>query len=224
MPTLSRRSISQARVAVLIMMRRIPWVAIAPVSVFAMATLAILIPPICWLPGLDDAGELLGNLLTAQAAIAALTLAVTLFLMQGVGTRRDVDDRIYREYIRRSRVGPIFWNSIVAVGITAVILIDNSGLGWAGEIANSKPGLCNLPLVAAFAFIANLGLAGVLFQQAIRLARPAHWGNLRRDVNRRDVLGATEAFLQRLKRTVTAGEATEFDLTSMYPGPDEGLG
>ena len=34
--------------------------------------------------------------------------------------------------------------------------------------------------------------------------------------------GATEAFLQRLKRTVTAGEATEFDLTSMYPGPDEG--
>ena len=175
MPTLLRRLIDHARVAVLMMMRRIPWVAIAPVSVFAMATLAILIPPICWLPELDDAGGLLGNLLTAQAAIAALTLAVTLFVMQGVSARRDVDDRIYREYIFRSRVGPIFWNSIVAVGITAVILIEAESIGWAGKLASAKPGLCNLPLVAAFAFIANLGLAGVLFQQALRLARPAHW-------------------------------------------------
>ena len=212
--------INQARVAEL--MRRIPWVALAPVSVFALATLAVLIPPICLLPELDDASRLLGNLLTAQAAIAALTLAVTLFVMQGVSSREDVDDRVYREYVRRSQVGPIFWSSIVAVGVTTVILIDAEGLGWAGELANLKPGLYNVPLVAAFAFIANLGLAGVLFQQAIRLTRPAHWGSLKRDVNQRDVRGATEAFLQRLKRAVTAGEASEFDLTSMYRGPDEG--
>ena len=56
----------------------------------------------------------LGALLGAQAAIAALTLAVTLFVMQGVSTRRDVDDRVYAEYFRRSWVRPIFWCSMGA--------------------------------------------------------------------------------------------------------------
>ena len=69
-----------------------------------------------WLPSTDEAGALLGPLLGAQAAIAALTLAVTLFVMQGVSARRDVDDRMYQEYVRRSWVKPIFWGSVVAVG------------------------------------------------------------------------------------------------------------
>ena len=57
----------------------------------------------------------LGALLGAQAAIAALTLAVMLFLLQGVSARRDVDDRVYAEYIRRSWVWPVFRYSIGAV-------------------------------------------------------------------------------------------------------------
>ena len=40
-------------------------------------------PPLNWLPEAKDAGPLLGTLLAGQSAIAALTLAVTLFLMQG---------------------------------------------------------------------------------------------------------------------------------------------
>ena len=39
--------------------------------------------PISWLPEATEAVGSLGTLLAAQAAIAALTLAVTLFVMQG---------------------------------------------------------------------------------------------------------------------------------------------
>ena len=89
-------------------------VALVVVLVTAVVVL-FKMPPISWLPKASEAGTLLGTLLAAQAAIAALTLAVTIFVMQGLSVRRDVDDRMYREYVRRSRVRPIFWASLVAV-------------------------------------------------------------------------------------------------------------
>ena len=191
-------------------------------SVLTILALALVVPPICWLPEVRNAGAALTGLLTAQGAIAALTLAVTIFVMQGANSRRDVDDRMYREYIRRSWVKPIFWNSLVALSVTAVILIDEDFTGWANAIAMSKPGLCNLPLVAAVAFLANLVLAYALLERAIQLSRPAHWANLRRDVNKRDVHVAVQAFLQRLRRTIASRDATDVNLTNMFPGPDEG--
>ena len=102
-------------------------------SVFALLTVlacvAIVIPPFPWLPGREETESLLGTLLTAQAAITALTLAVTLFVIQGASGKRNSDDRMYREYIRRSRARIIFRGSIVAVGITGAALLAESFLG-----------------------------------------------------------------------------------------------
>ena len=197
-------------------------VGIALISVFTFATLALLITPICWRPEQTDVTAVLGNLLTAQAAIAALTLAVTLFVMQSVSARRDVDDRMHREYIHRSRVKLIFLISLVAVAITAALLIIEEFADLSGQLAISRPGLCNLPVVALFAFIGNLYLAYALLDRAIHLSRPEHWSNLRRDVNKRDMRVAVQAFVQRLRRTIASREESEIDLTNMFPGPDEG--
>ena len=93
-------------------------------SVIAALVFApIIAPPMPFLPEPGNAGAILGTLLTAQAAIAALTLAVTLFMMQGITARRDVDDRMYREYVRRSRVREILWGSLLAVGVTGVLFL-----------------------------------------------------------------------------------------------------
>ena len=120
--------------------------------------------PIGWLPPTHEAGSLLGPLLGAQAAIAALTLAVTLFVMQGVSARRDVDDRMYQEYVRRSWVKPIFWGSIIAVGVTGLALLAEE-LGTGAPLVGSSPGLRNLTLLAAIAFLVNLGLPVLLFER-----------------------------------------------------------
>lgn len=50
--------------------------------------------PMGALPKASEPTALLGSLLGAQAAIAALTLVVTLFVMQGVSASRDVGDPI----------------------------------------------------------------------------------------------------------------------------------
>ena len=79
------------------------------------ALLVFIVPQQSWLPKASDSRVLLGSFLGAQAAIAALTLAVTLFVMQGISNRQDADDRIYREYVKRSKVKGIFRNSLLAV-------------------------------------------------------------------------------------------------------------
>ena len=66
-----------------------------------------------WVPQINEARTLLATLLTGQAAVAALTLAVTQFVMQGVSGRRDANDQMYNEYVRQSWVKPIFWGSIL---------------------------------------------------------------------------------------------------------------
>ncbi len=177
-------------------------------------------PAIDWLPPPDQVGSLLGALLGAQAAIAALTLAVTLFVMQGVSARRDVDDRMYQEYVRRSLVKPIFWGSVVAVGVTGLALLAEE-LGRGAPLVGSKPGLRNLPLVAAAALAINLALPLMLFERAIRLAQPDRWRALRRDVNKRDVRAAVQVFLARHRRATAALDAGQPDLGDILPDPGE---
>ena len=199
-----------------------PALVIAALVVTLSAILVLVIPAIHWLPKPGEAGTFLGGLLGAQAAIAALTLAVTLFVMQGVSARRDVDDRVYLEYIRRSWVRAIFWGSMGAVGITGAVLMTEKFISETGEMADAILGLRNLALIAVLAFLTNLGLAGALFERAINLTRPEQWRSLRRHVNERDVRQAVQIFLRRRQRAVAALEANEPDITSVFPDSGEG--
>ena len=187
----------------------------------ALVCVLLATPAIDWLPPPDEVGSLLAALLGAQAAIAALTLAVTLFVMQGVSARRDIDDRMYQEYVRRSWVKPIFWGSVVAVGVTGLALLAEE-LGTGAPLVGSSPGLRNLTLLAAIAFLVNLGLPVLLFEQAIRLAQPDRWRMLRRDVNERAVRAAVQAFLDRYRRVIGQREADQPDFADMFPGSEEG--
>ena len=156
-----------------------PALVIAALMVAISASLVLAVPALHWLPKPSESGTFLGALLGAQAAIAALTLAVTLFVMQGVSARRDVDDRVYLEYIRRSWVRAIFWGSMGAVGVTGAVLMTEKFISETGELADTILGLRNLALMAVLAFLTNLGLAGALFERAINLTMPEQWRNLR---------------------------------------------
>ena len=175
-------------------------------------------PPIGWLPEAGGNETFLGTLLTGQAAIAALTLAVTLFVMQGVSNKPDADDRMYREYFRRSRVRTIFWGSLIAVLATGVILMMDL---FVGE-TDAGPGIRNLLILAAAAFLANLLFAGTLFERAMHLAQPAQWRAMKRAVNERDVREAIQAFLIRHQRGMASLAANEPDITAAFPDPGEG--
>ena len=199
-----------------------PALVIAALMVAISAILVLVVPAFHWLPKPSESGTFLGALLGAQAAIAALTLAVTLFVMQGVSARRDVDERMYLEYVRRSRVRAIFWGSLGSVAVTAAVLMAERFISGTGELADTTPGLRNLALMAALAFLANLGMAGALFEQAIRLPRPEQWRNLRRHINERDVRQAVQAFLRRRQRALASLEANEPDITSVFPDSGEG--
>ena len=174
--------------------------------------------PIGALPAASKSTAFLGALLGAQAAITALTLAVALFAMQIVSNRRDVDDRVHAEYIRRSLVGPIFWSSAIAVAVTGLVFSADQLIGDTGTIAECVPGLPNLALVALFAFVANLTAAVFLFERAVMLAQPKRWRRLRLEVNKRDVREAVKAFVARIERRATH----EVDWSTLIPDPDEG--
>ena len=186
--------------------------------VVALALVPFLAPAICWLPEAGDNETFLGTLLAAQAAVAALTLAVTLFVMQGVSNKPDADDRMYREYFRRSWVRNIFWGSLIAVLVTGVILLTDLSVG---EV-DTAPGIRNLLIVAAAAFLANLLIAGALFERAMHLAQPAQWSALKRTVNERDVRDAIQVFLLRRQRGAASLEGNQPDITAAFPDPGEG--
>ena len=180
--------------------RRNAFVLLGLVGLVALVAVVLLTTPAPgWLPEAKDTGTLLGALLGAQAAIAALTLAVTLFVMQGISARVDVDGRMYQEYIRRARVWPIFSISLAAVAITGLVLLGQQFSSKAPAALDAMPGLPNLTLFAAVAFLANLALAGTLFGRALRQNRPEQWRALRFDVNKRDVREAVAAYLSRLR-------------------------
>ena len=196
-------------------------VALVVVPVTAIVVL-FKMPPISWLPKASEAGTLLGTLLAAQAAIAALTLAVTIFVMQGVIVRPDVDVRMAREYVRRSWIQPIFSISLVAVAATGLVLLAESFGGAVPVVIDNAPGLRNLALVAAFAFSANLLLAWMLFRRAIAVSGPERWRAIRRHLNERDVREAVQVFLRRRQRAADALSAGEPDITAVFPDAREG--
>ena len=166
------------------------------------ALLVLIVPQQSWLPEASDSHVLLGSLLGAQAAIAALTLAVTLFVMQGISNRQDADDRIYREYVKRSKVKGIFRNSLLSVATTGVILLIIVTLSGSESTSSALPALSNLAIVAFAGFLLNLTFAEALFEVSIRLSTPTQWIDLRRSVNERDVRRAIQVFLRRQLRAV----------------------
>ena len=193
-------------------------VAIATVVlVYAAATA----PPLSWLPKAGETQSFFGTFLAAQASITALTLAVTLFVIQGARIRQDSDQRVFNEYIKQSRVGIVFWVSLISVGITAATFLAESFFGDVSP-PTFAPGMRNLSLVAAIAFFVNLLFVAVLFRYAIWLARPEHWQDLRQFLNKHDVQEAVGVFLERHSRAVTAMDTGELDSSVAFPAPGEG--
>ena len=95
-------------------------------------------------------------------------------------------------------------------------------LGTGAPLVGSSPGLRNLPLLAAVAFLVNLGLPVLLFEQAIRLAQPDRWRLLRRELNERAVRAAVQAFLDRYRRVIAQRETDQPDYADLFPGSEEG--
>ena len=198
---------------------------VAGISIAGTAAVLFLVPiftsPFYWLPEPKNTLSLLGPLLGAQAAVAALTLAVTVFVVQGVSNKGDADDRTYREYVRRSRAEWVLWGSLGAAAITAAVLVGHRLISGTPAVLDAAQGLPNLTLVAVAALFGNLVLPGILFRHAIRLARPDEWRALRLDVDKRDVRAAVQAFLGRSRRAAAALEADEPDLSTVLPDPGE---
>ena len=173
------------------------------VTLFVAFTIGILLgvsmctPPQSWLPTIDEAASLLGTLLPAQAAIAALTLAVTIFVLGRASERRESDDRVYSEYIKRSSVRLVFWMSTLALLTTGVILLAMNYIGADTALAHHTPGLRNLSPVAALAFLGNLTLPILLLERAIVLARPQHWTSMLREVYEREVRDGVQSYVAR---------------------------
>ena len=194
-------------------------------GILAVATVLVLLlkmEPIGALPAPSDSTAFLGALLGAQAAIAALTLAVALFVMQIVSYRRDADDRVHAEYARRSWARWIFWLSIFAVAVTGAVLAAHHLIGDTGTIAQCFPGLPNLALIAFSAFIANLIFAVSVFERAAMLVHPERWLKLRTYVNKRDVGEGVRVFIGLMEHRATASATDEVDWSTVIPDPREG--
>ena len=172
-------------------------------AVFLGATIVALpfvTTPWRWLPQFSEARTLLATLLTAQAAIAALTLAVTLFVMQGISVRRDSDDRMYREYVRQSRVRCIFWSSILAVGITGLVFLTQAFFSGVETIEAIVPGLAACPKIARGVLPMGRDQAVAAVRAAAELVRPARLAMIRMISARRGCLTAPAAASARILR------------------------
>ena len=181
-------------------------------------------PPIEWLPPTGEAASVLGSLLAAQAAIAALSLAVVLFALERVSARPDADDRIFEEYVRRSHMWSIFLGGLGAVAVTGLVLLAGEFASRGVPIAEATPGLQNLVLAAAVAFVASVVLPAALLERATHLARPGAWRDLRRDVNEQRVREAVQAFLASREqvRTVDLGGEEGEALHEIWLDPGDG--
>ena len=195
---------------------------VAVVVIVALVVVPFATAPICWLPAVSESEALLDTLLAAQAAITALSLAVSLFVMQGASTRRDSDDRFYLEYLRRAGIRPVIWGSVFTVGATAAVLLIEKFVTAAPAAVASTPGLRNLTLVAISMFFANLLLVIFLFERMLRLVRPESWYDIRRHVNRRDVRKAVKAFLRRSARVKASQGTGDINTSLLFPDTGEG--
>ena len=94
------------------------WVVIISSPLVAMAAVVCYTPPQNWLPKTREAESLLGILLTAQAAIAALTLAVTLFVMQGQAPLHALGDDGWFRPVRGTPDRIVTWRGKVKVRLS----------------------------------------------------------------------------------------------------------
>ena len=153
---------------------------------------------------------LLSALLAAQAAIAALTLAVTLFVLQTVAARREEDSRTYGEYVRQSGVRLIFMFSLAGVAVTGTALVAETLSRTDIPVLAAAPGARNLLILPILAFFQNLLMPLLLFERGLRLSRPDEWRKLRRAVDEHDVGRAVRAFLAR-KGLLEGGDLGDSD-------------
>jgi hypothetical protein len=132
---------------------RVSWGFVTSVSLLLTAGALVVVPSSEWLPAPPAIRSTLEVLLGAQAAIAAITLAVMIFVLQAVSARSDADAATYQEYISRSHVRGIFAASLVAVGMTgaALLFIQPGGLD---ETFGGARGLRNVFIIGAVAFLA----------------------------------------------------------------------
>ena len=216
--SLTSTVVSQVRVS----FSRVPVVLPFAGFIAALGIVPFVTPPIPCLPDPGDPGVILGTLLAAQATVTALSLAVTLFMMQGISSRRDVDDRMYREYVRRSWIREFFWGSLAAVVATSTLLLGEGFVTGLGASVDAMRESRNFVLAAAVAFFLNMMLAGALFERAIRHSRPDRWMALRRDLTKADVREAVRAFVHRIRRAYDAGSIGEADATVLFPDRAEG--
>ena len=190
-------------------------IAVNPVF-YGIISVVLAAPAVPWLPQGGDARALLGILLGAQAAIAALTLAVMLFVLQA-SARRDADDRVYQAYIRESWAQFIFWGSIVAVGTTGIVLLTVDFGARGAPLFGSSPGLPNLIFVGPLAFFGNLILSLLVFERAIPLAGPDRWQAMRLQVFKSDI----RATLRIERRRVVTVHDSQPIATEPFLGPAE---
>ena len=162
----------------------------------SVAALAALAPtPFGWTPPAGEAGGILGSLLTAQAAVVAFMLAISLFLLRRV--RQDAGERMYHEYVRVLHIRLVFRLSLAMLALTGATAIAEGAIArWPDAgLFRALPGLSDPVRVAALAFAANVLLGLVQFEQAHRLVDPAWRRRVEREKNERDVRSAVRAFL-----------------------------
>ena len=181
------------------------------------------VPSIDWLPPAGGATEVLGALLAAQAAIAALSLAVVLFALERVSARPDADDRIFEEYVRQSWMRPLFLGGLVAVASTGSVLVAGELARQGAPIVEAAPGLRNFIILAGAAFFASVSLSAVLFERTVRLTRPSAWNDLRRWTTERDVRNSVHVFLRRRQRGDREPGRRWAGLRGSLSGPWRGL-
>ena len=193
-------------------------------ATLCVAVLALFaLPPFGWLPPAGEAGNVLGNLLTAQAALVALMLAISLFLLQGV--KQDAGDRMYREYVRVLHTRPVFRASLAMLALTGAAVVAEGAIAGSADagLFRAVPGLADPVRVAALSFAANIALGLILFEQAHRLADPVWRRGVEREKNERDIRNAVLAFLIRRERVLADPDRDLAAAVAAWsPSPGEG--
>lgn len=154
------------------------------------------VPAISWLPTATAARDYISDLLGAQASVTALSLAVLLFVVQGVNARTDADEATYRAYLDRSHVRAGMAFSIAALALTAAMLLAVQETSSGLLLGPSAP---NLLIAAALSFVANVLLMLFLFERTLRLLQPGGWRSLKDSVNEARIRRAVRSYLGRLR-------------------------
>ena len=164
----------------------------------------------------------LGTLLAAQAAVAAIAIAVTVFVLQSQrGTARlrgaAVGDTAAgtSDFATRHQERVLDAYELAAASartIMAVFFVGATGLAYVivqpgdGSLGLQPLGLQNL----ALAGLANLGIVlaetGLFYERARRMSRPVEWRRLVAEADRRLVADAAESYVRRLSAAAAVPE------------------